>query len=357
MTTPAELEAPVAADAPAPVPSVPGRWRAAGRWAAVAVSSITVYAAFLVARGAEPVTVFGSMLDSAFGGPTAVGDTLVRMTPFLLAAVAVAVPARAGMINIGAEGQLVMGSVGAAAVLFALGGSAGPLTLAAGAAGGILAGAVWAGIAAVLKVVFRVNEAISTLLLNYVAGFVVTWLVFGPWKDPASLGQAYTRRLVEAERLPVLWGNRVHVGVVVAVVVAVAVWLVLSRTAWGFRLRVVGGNPDAARRAGWPVGRLELAAIIVGGAVAGLGGMIEVTGVEARLRPDMMSGFGYIGFLASWLARHDPLRAIGSAFLLAAIAIGGNGLKLSSGLSAAAVNILMAVVLLAVLGWGKREQA
>jgi len=357
MTSPLTVDVP---DGPVLVPveeARAGAWRAAGRWAAVIGSSLLVYTAFLLLRGADPRVVFSSMVDSAFGSPTAVGDTLVRMTPLLLAALAAAVPARAGMINIGAEGQLLVGAVGATAVFFALGESAGPLTIVAGAAGGVLAGAAWAGIAAVLKVVFRVNEAISTLLLNYVAGFLLTWLVFGPWKAPASLGQAYTRRLAGAERLPVLWGNRVHVGVAVAVVAAVAVWLLLTRTTWGFRLRVVGGNPDAARRAGWAVGRLELAAILVGGAVAGLGGMIEVAGVEARLRPDMMTGFGYIGFLASWLARHHPLRAVGASLLLAAIAIGGNGLKLSSGLSAAAVNILMAVVLLAVLGWGRSEEA
>lgn len=333
------------------------RLRAAGRWSAVIGSSLLIYTAFLVARGADPAVVFSSMIDSAFGSVAGVGNTLVRMTPLLLAALATTVPARAGMINIGAEGQLLAGAIGATAVSFALEGSGGPVTLVLAALGGMVAGAAWSGIAAVLKVGFRVNEAIATLLLNYVAGFVLTWLVFGPWKDPASLGQAYTRQLSGAERLPIMWGTRVHLGVVLAVVAAVIVWLVLTRTAWGFQLRVVGGNPDAARRAGWQVGKLELVALIVGGLLAGLGGMLEVTGVEARLRPDMMTGFGYIGFLASWLARHDPIRAVGSAFLLAAIAIGGNGLKLSSGLSAAAVNILMAVVLLAVLGWGRGEQA
>ena len=231
-------------------------------------------------------------------------------------------------------------------------------TLLAMALGGALFGALWAAIPALLKLFTFTSEAITTLLLNYVSLLLLAWLVHGSWKDPKSLGlPAVASRSHANEKLPIIWGNRVHAGIFIAVIVAVAVWAVLRFTPCGFRLRVVGGNAEAARRAGFPVATILLAAMLIGGALAGLGGMIEVAGVEGRVRPGMMEGYGYIGFLASWLVRHDPLKIIGSAVLLGAIAVGGNGLKLSTGLSGAAVNILMSVLLLAILGWGQRRKA
>ena len=340
------------------LPPVPPRVRRALRWVVVVAAAVAIYAAFLVANGADPIVVLRAMWRSALGDANGIGETLVRATPLLLAALAVAVPARGGLFNIGGEGQLLVGAmaaVGASQVVGA--GTAGVVAVLVMAGAGMVAGALWALVPALLKVGLATNEAITTLLSNYLAGLVLTWLVFGPWKDPASLGQAYSERLPDAHRLPIMWGNRVHVGIVVAAVVAGAVWLLLRKTAWGFQLRAVGGNPEAARRAGLRVGELRVQALVFGGALAGLGGMIEVAGVEARLRPDMLLGFGFIGFLVSWLGRHHPLKAIGGAVALGAIAVGGNGLKLASGLSGSAVNILMAVLLLAVLGWAPRKDA
>ena len=310
------------------------------RWLGPPAAALGVFALFLILKGASPAEAFEGMWRSAFGD-----------------ALAVAVPARAGLFNIGGEGQLLVGAIGAQGMALALDGSLPSLpTLVLMALAGMAAGLGWAAIAGGLKVLTGMNEAISSLLLNYLASILLAWLVFEPWKDPNSLGQAYSEELVGGERLPVVWGDRVHVGVVLALVVPVVLWLVLRYTPWGFKLRVVGGNPEAARRAGLRVGGLGLAAMAVGGAIAGLGGMLEVAGVEGRLRPDILVGFGYIGFLASWLGRHHPLKAIGAATALAAVAVGGNGLKVASGLSGGAVNVLMALVLLAVLGWSQKDQ-
>ena len=229
-------------------------------------------------------------------------------------------------------------------------------TLSPGGRGGGLGGVMWAAIPALLKIVTRANETITSLLLNYVAAIVLNWLVFEPWKDPQSLGQAYSTELIGSQRLPILWGNRVNIGIVLGPIAAIAVFFLLRRSRWGFRLQVLGGNPDAARRAGFNVAGLTVSALLVGGALAGLAGFVELAGVEGRLRPDIMPGYGYIAFLAAWLARHHPIRVIGAAFVLAAIAVGGNGLKISAGLSGAAVNILMGMVLLVGRGWGRKEQ-
>jgi simple sugar transport system permease protein len=297
------------------------------------------------------------MWRTSLGTPDAFGETLLRSTPILMAALATAVPARAGMFNLGGQGQLLLGAIGAILVANRLDGGAGTfLTLVSMGIGAMVLGAAWAAIPAVLKVVTRTNEAISSLLLNYIAGLIVTWLCFEPWKDPTSLGQAYSRKLTGPESLPIIWGQRVNIGILVALVAAVVVWVLLRHTSWGFKLGVLGGNPSAARRAGLAVGGLSIAALMVGGALAGLGGMLEVAGTEGRLRPELLAGVGFIGFLASWLAKHDPLRAILAAGLLGAIAVGGSGLRITSGLSGAAVNILMAIVLFAVLGWGSRPE-
>lgn len=325
------------------------------RWVLVAAGTLAIFSAFLLAKGADPVAVFESMYETALGSSDSLGETCLRATPILLAALAAAIPARAGLFNLGGEGQLLLGAVGAFLVADRLDGAVSAVpTLLLMLVGGGLLGGLWAAIPAVLKVLTRTNEAISSLLLNYVAGLVVTWLCFEPWKDPTSLGQAYSRELEGPERFPVIWGNRVHAGIFVAVAAALVLWLVVRSSTWGFKLRVLGGNPAAAHRAGLAVGGISIAAMVVGGAMAGLGGMVEVAGTEGRLRPDLLAGVGFIGFLASWLARHDPVKIIASSLLLGAIAVGGSGLKITAGLSGGAVNILMALVLFGVLGWGTR---
>jgi general nucleoside transport system permease protein len=327
------------------------------RWTVALGGAVLIYAAFLAVNGADPVESLRAMWDAAFGDSTGFGETLIRTAPLLLGALAVVVPARAGLFNIGGQGQMVMGAIGAVGMSFALDGSLPRLpTLVLLGLAGAAAGAAWSAIPALLRLTTSANEAITSLLLNYVAGLVLTWLVFERWKDPASLGQAFSEELDSSSRLPILWGERVHSGILIAVVAAFVIWWLLRSTTWGFRLGVLGGNPEAARRAGFRVDGLAVGAMLVGGALAGVAGMVEVTGVEARLRPDMLAGYGYIAFLASWLARHDPLKAIVSSMALAAIFVGGFGLKISAGLSGAAVNVLMALVLLAVLGFAQKKE-
>lgn len=326
----------------------------ASRVVIVFFASLAVFALLLVAKGANPIDGYRAMWDSVTRDSTAFGDVLVRAVPYLLGALAVIVPARAGLFNIGGEGQLVLGAIGAMWAADLLDQSMSrPVTLIVMAVAGMVFAAGWAAIAGVLRLVAGTNEAISTLLLNYLATFLLGWLVFERWKDPGSTGFPRTRALTEVETLPVLFG-RVHIGVPIAVFAAVGVWAFLKYTAWGFQLSVLGGNPEAARRAGFRTGMLSMGALACGGALAGLAGMLHVSGVESNLRPGIMAGYGFTAVLAAWMVRQSPIRAIVSSFLLAAIAIGGNGLKISEGLSAAAVNILMAILLLAMLGWGAR---
>jgi simple sugar transport system permease protein len=216
---------------------------------------------------------------------------------------------------------------------------------------GAFGGLAWAGIAAVLKVWLSLNEALSTLLLNFVAPLMLGYLVFGPWKDPANYSNLpQTAEFGDSARLPVYGLTQLHLGIPLALVAAVVVWVMLDFTRWGFRARVLGGNPEAARRSGIAVRRTLFIALVAGGALAGLGGMIELTGIEGRLRPGIGVGFGYIGFLASWLVGHRPLEILPAAVLLASISIAGDSLQIDHNLPSTSVYILMALVVLAVLG-------
>ena len=329
------------------------------RWVAAIAGAVIIFGAVLLSKGADPFAVFAETWSATLFDGYSVQQILIKACPFALAALAVAVPSRAGLVNVGGEGQVIVGAVAAAGLELAFGATlAGPTMLLVMLVGGVAAGAAWAGIAALLRLTVSVNEAVSTLLLNYVALDLLLALIYQPWKDPDGSGQPATRQIADASKMPVFTGSQVHVGIVVVVVVAALVWAVFQWTAWGYQLKVVGGNPEAARRAGLPVVRLLLTAMLVGGGLAGLAGAIHLSGVEYQLRPGFAAQVGYLGFLASWLARHRPGPVLLAATVLAALAVAGDSLQLDSGLPAATANILAGLILVAVLGWtGTRRKA
>ena len=310
---------------------------------------LIVFGAFMLAVGVNPIATYASMITAVAGSAYGWQETLVRAAPYVLAALAAIIPARAGLVNVGGEGQLMLGAVTTTFAALWIGPYLPqainlPVLILIGAFGGML----WAAIPAVLRVRFNLNEVICTVLLNYVAWLVIGILVHGPLKDPASLNWPFSPPLDDAAKWPLVAG-RAHIGILVAPIAAVLVWFVLSKTVIGMRLRVVGGNPEAARRAGFNVSRAQIGALLAGGAMAGIAGMIQVCGVEGRLLPTTGVGFGYTGFLASWIASQNPLLAIITGTLLAFIAVSGDTLQLSANLPASSVNILTAAVLLAVL--------
>jgi simple sugar transport system permease protein len=299
------------------------------------------------------------MVRSSLGSWRSFGEVLLRATPIILAALAVTVPARAGLINVGGEGQMLIGGVCAMGVSLALSGSvSGPLVLILMALAAGLGGAVWAALAGVLRQTVGIAESVTTLLLNYVALDLMYFLIYDRWKDRKGSGQPATRALPLDEHLPLFGSSRVHVGLLIAIGAALLVFLAFRFTSWGFRLRVVGGNAEASRRAGLKVGALLISAIAVGGLLGGLGGFAQLAGAEFKLRPGFIATYGYVGFLASWLGRHRPIKVVVSALVLSAVAIGGDSLQIDSKLPAASVNVLMALILLMVFGFStKKERA
>jgi ABC-type uncharacterized transport system permease subunit len=326
------------------------------RWPAAILGAILAFALVILSKGVSPIDAYRS-LWLALATSSALTAVLVKGTPLILAALAVTIPAKAGMVNVGGEGQLIMGGVFAAGASMAVGPKApGWLGLVLLCLAGAVGGALWAGLAAALKLLVGISEAVTTLLLNYVALNVMYFLIYDPWKDKSGSGQPATVSLPIPQRLPLIGTSKVHTGIVLAVVSTLVVAWLLRSTRLGFRLRVVGGNTEAARRAGLNVRALVLGAMVMGGALAGLGGAAQLAGAEFKLRPGFLVTYGYIGFLASWLARHSPIKAAVAALVLAAISISGDSLQIDSSLPAATVNVLMALVLLAVFGFAEKRR-
>lgn len=326
------------------------------RWVLAILGALLVFSVLVLAKGADPAHAYASMWTSTFGRPQSVEEIFIRMTPLVLGALAVAVPARAGLTNVGGEGQIIVGGIAACGAMLVLGDGAAPaVALVAMVVAAVVAGALWAGLAAALRLTAGVNEAISTLLLNFVALDLLLFLIYQPWRE-SSTGQPATKELADLSKLPVVTGTGVNVGIVLAVVLVVVVHLLLARTRWGFRISVAGGNAEAARRSGLRVALLVLSALMIGGALAGLAGMTQLAGVEYKLRPGFGHQLGYTAFLACWLARHKPFPILAAAFVFAALSVAGDSLQLDSGVPAASINILTALILIAVLGFTTRRR-
>jgi simple sugar transport system permease protein len=324
------------------------------RVAAVALVSLLALGALWLAlrlAGLDATRAFVALWDGSFGsGYALTSSTLVRTTPLILTGLAVAIAFRAGVWNIGAEGQLLAGAATAAAVgLFATP-AFGALTVVVALAVGALAGALWAWIAAYLRNRFGVLEVISTIMLNFVALYAVGYLVRGPLQEPTHI-YPQSEPLPALAQLPrLVEGSRLHWGLVVAVVAAPVVWWVLRYTAAGFRVRAVGQNPSAARVAGKiDVQRTTMGVFLVSGALAGLAGAIELTGVTFALYENVSPGYGYTAIAVALLAGLDPLGVLATGLLFGALEAGALSMQREAAVPAVVVNVVEALLVLLIL--------
>ena len=326
------------------------RLHALARFAGLLGVALAVFAAVLLFFGKNPLRAYVDIFAGTLGSSYGFSETLVKMIPLVLAALAVAVPARIWLINVGGEGQLFVGALSATWAAIHLPGLPGWLLLPAMAALGFVGGGLWAALAGALRARGWVSETIATLLMNYVAILLVNFFVFGPWKDPEGVNYPQTAEFPAGALLPTLGGTRVHLGLLFALVATAVFAFVLARTRWGLEMRAIGGNAEAARRAGISITRYVVLLMFVGGGLAGLAGMAEVSAIQGRLRPSLSPGYGYSGFLISWLAGGSPAGIVAASFVLAVIVAGGDILQMTQALPGSVVNILMSVVLFVVLG-------
>lgn len=309
--------------------------------------------AFFLLIGRHPATMFLEIARAAAGSGYALGESLVRATPILLCALATLVPARLGLMSVGAEGQVYLGAIAGTGVML---GWAGPpqLLLPAVLLGGMAGGALWALLPALLRNVAAVNETISTLMLNYVAALAVTWLVYGAWKNPQSQGWPATIEFPAAARLPTLADSRVHAGLLLALAVAALLSFLLERTRWGLSLDVLRSNPRIEHVTGLSIPRQVLLTMAVGGALAGLAGIAEASVVQGRLQSDLAHGAGLSGFLVAWLAGNRVGRAVWMSLFVGALLASGDGLQMAAGVPSSVTLVVQGLLFVAVLGAAAR---
>ena len=324
----------------------PGPWMGLAVAACALVAALVAGAALFAVAGAPPLAALGTLLGEPFGSAFGVSETLLAATPLMLCGLSVALAHRVGMWNIGAEGQLYLGAFAAAGLALHVPANA-PVSLLLAAAGGALAGGLWALGPALLRARAGVSEILTTLLLNYVALAWVEYWVFGAWKG--ADGFPYTAYLDPAWHLPRLV-QRAHLGLPVALALAALLAWLVRHTAAGYEIRVIGASPAAARHAGLPVASRSVAVMAVAGALAGLAGSFEVTGVAHRLHASLSPGYGYTAIIVAFLARHHLLAVPPVAVGFAALIVGGESLQIEyPTLSAAAVDALQGVLLVSVL--------
>ena len=324
------------------------------RVATVALVSLLALGALWIAlrlAGLDATRALIALWDGSFGsGYALTSSTLVRATPLILTGLAVAIAFRAGVWNIGAEGQLLAGAATAAAVgLFATP-VFGAFAVVAALAVGALAGALWAWIAAYLRNRFGVLEVISTIMLNFVALYAVGYLVRGPLQEPTHI-YPQSEPLPDLAQLPrLIEGSRLHWGFVLAVLAAPAAWWVMRYTAAGFRVRAVGQNPSAARVAGMiDVRHTTMGVFLVSGALAGLAGAIELTGVTFALYENISPGYGYTAIAVALLAGLDPLGVLATGLLFGALEAGALSMQREAAVPAVVVNVVEALLVLLIL--------
>ncbi|HLN10645.1 MAG TPA: ABC transporter permease [Xanthobacteraceae bacterium] len=323
---------------------------AASRFALVTLVALGAFAVLLTAAGKDPLKAYGDTVVYVFGNRYGFSELLVRMIPLLLTALAAALPSRMGLINVGGEGQLYMGAWLATAGALGLADQPAVVLLPVLTVLGFLGGGLWALIAGVLRALRLVNETISTLLLNYLAPMIVGFFIFGPWRSAESASYPQSPAFVDAARLPSFPHTRVNAGLVYACVFLVLYRLLMTRTRFGLEMQAIGGNPEAARQLGIPLFRYILVVMFMAGGVGGVAGMVEVTAIQGRLVSELSPGYGFIGFLVSWLAGAGAGSIVVMSFLFAVISSIGDILQITQGLPFAVVDILMAVILFIVLG-------
>ncbi|HYH22333.1 MAG TPA: ABC transporter permease [Azospirillum sp.] len=314
------------------------------------VAALALCALLVAWTGAPVLTAYGLLVEGAVGSRFALTETLTRATPLILTGLAAAVAFRTRLWNIGAEGQLYMGAL--AAVV--LGGGMlnlpfwllWPVVL----LGGALAGGLTLLGPAVLKVRFGVDEVVTTLLLNFVVLLFVSMLLEGALKDPMGMGWPQSAPVVEAAELPKLVARtRLHAGLVIALALAVLLWLIDTRTIWGYENRAVGANPRAAAFAGMPVTRVMLRTALLSGGLAGLAGAAEVAGLKGYLTLDLSPGFGYSGIVVAMLAQLHPLGVVGAALFIAGIFVGADAMSRAMPVPNYIADVLVATSLLCML--------
>ena len=314
------------------------------RWYPFMVSLIALIVALIIGgfllafAGGDPIRSYIHIARASFGSIGVISDTIVKATPILFTGLACGIAFRMRLWNIGAEGQFIMGAFGAGAVVLT------PLLpestpawvfIPVMALAGIIAGGIWGFIPGFLKARLRVNEIITTLMMNYIAIAWINYFIFAVWSEGGFQmttkfpNGAWLPRLLDyADRIPIFRGLTSHMGFLIGVLVAVILWYIIYRGRWGYEIRLLGDNPQAAQYAGISIKRNIILVMMISGAIAGLGGMSEVSGVIHRLQTSpIAAGYGFTGIIVAWLGKLNPIAIILVSVLFGALILAGREIQ------------------------------
>jgi ABC-type uncharacterized transport system permease subunit len=312
--------------------------------------------ALVAATGGSPALAFRALFEGAFGSAQGWSEVGVKTCPLLLLGIAVAIPFRAGIWNIGAEGQLLAGAVAMAWVGSRPPAAPGWIAMTIGLLAAAAAGGAWVALAAFLRIRRSVSEVISTIMLNFIALGLVSYLVHGPLMESAG-AYPQTDAVDAAMRLPRLFGTyRVHAGLLIGLAAAAAAWVLLFRSVFGYQIRAVGLNPVAARLAGIPIERSVVAALVLSGALAGVAGAVEVSAVTFRVYEKLSPGWGFTAIAVALLGRLHPGGIVLAALFFGALDAGASSMQSAAGVSSVLVSILQATIIFALLAVERRSR-
>lgn len=332
------------------------------------IAALLVGAILLLVLQVNPIVAYRALIEGAFGSPNAFAETLVKATPLLLVGLGICIAYRGNVINIGGEGQMIVGALLSTWVGLTLTGLPGWLMIVLASLAGMFAGSIWGGIPGILKAYFNVNEILSTVMMNAIAVQLMNFFLTGPLMDPAQQEVAsqipQTARLAESMRLPRLVPTRLHLGAAIAVVLAIMVYILLWRTNLGYRIRAVGHNPHASKYAGIKVNRYVVLALLLSGAFAGLAGVFQVYGVNYRMITDgSTTGFtgsaGFNGIVAALFGQLHPILTIPASILFGGLLVGANTMQRVVQVPSALIMALNGLVVVFVVSseiWRKKRQ-
>ncbi len=302
--------------------------------------------------GINPLDVYGGILSNAFGSWYAFSETLVAATPLILITAGLIVVFRMNVWNIGAYGQYIIGAIFSSYfALFASNGLSKPVMLTVMIIASMIGGAIWALIPTLLKIFWEVNEVITTLLLNYIALYILKFLMYGPWKNPESYGFPLSKTFPQTAILPVLFnGTRLTIGIIFALISVIVVWFLIKKSKFGYEVKVIGDNPLAAKYAGISVNRNIIIGMAISGALAGLAGMTEVSGIVHYLQVKIGADYGYTAIIVAWIAYLDPIVTILAAILFGGLASGGYSLQITMRVSYGIVGLIESITLFSLVG-------
>jgi len=320
----------------------------------VGISIIAICIAFILCgiivaiKGVNPLEALWVSIDTTLLTGYGISEVLVKATPLIFCGLAVGIALTSKVWNIGAEGQLYMGGLFATAVVMHLPTMPTFIQLTVMMIAGGIGGAFWAFIPAVLKIRYKVDEIITTLLLNYVAIYLVDHLIFGIWKNEDNY--PFTPEFPVQAHLPLLGFERVHFGIILAIIATIIIFLLMKYSSWGYKVRMTGASTQSAKYSGINVKKIMFSIFLVSGLLAGLAGMSEVAGVQYKLQHQLSMGFGFTGIIVAWLARANPVGIVVYSLFMSAVITGSEMLEMLMELPASMGTIAQGIILFAILG-------